>query len=78
MRTERRSDGRTVRIALWLLSVLPSLRLSAQTEGSVLTALPGSTRAAALGGAGAALVGDAGAIFANPADRKSTRLNSSH
>src|SRR2546427_477236 len=67
MRTERRSDGRTVRIALWLLSVLPSLRLSAQTEGSVLTALPGSTRAAALGGAGAALVGDAGAIFANPA-----------
>jgi len=52
---------------LCLLSVLPSFRLSAQTEGSVLTALPGSTRAAALGGAGAALVGDAGAIFANPA-----------
>ncbi len=67
MRTERRNDGRAGRIALCLLSVLPSFRLSAQTEGSVLTALPGSTRAAALGGAGAALVGDAGAIFANPA-----------
>jgi hypothetical protein len=45
----------------------PLNRLTAQTEGSVLTALPGSTRSAALGGAGAALVGDAGAIFANPA-----------
>jgi len=67
MTTERRNDGRTVRIALCLLSVVPSFRLSAQTEGSVLTALPGSTRAAAMGGAGVALVGDAGAIFANPA-----------
>jgi len=45
----------------------PPNRLTAQTEGSVLTALPGSTRSAALGGAGAALVGDAGAMFANPA-----------
>ncbi|HEU5260839.1 MAG TPA: hypothetical protein VFU41_05365 [Gemmatimonadales bacterium] len=41
--------------------------LSAQSEGSVLAVLPGSTRAAGLGGAGAALVGDAGAIFSNPA-----------
>jgi hypothetical protein len=39
----------------------------AQSEGSVLTALPATTRAAGLGGAGAALVGDAGAMFANPA-----------
>lgn len=67
MTTERRSDGRTVGILLGLLSVLPSYRLSAQTEGSILTILPGSTRSAALGGAGAALVGDAGAMFANPA-----------
>lgn len=67
MTTERRHDGRTVGILLGLLSVLPSYRLSAQTEGSILTILPGSTRSAALGGAGAALVGDAGAMFANPA-----------
>lgn len=50
-----------------ILLLLPLYGLSAQSEGSVLTALPGSTRAAALGGAGAALVGDAGAMFANPA-----------
>jgi hypothetical protein len=49
------------------LAVWPSGRLAAQTEGSILTILPGSTRSAALGGAGAALVGDAGAMFANPA-----------
>jgi hypothetical protein len=42
-------------------------QLAAQTEGSVLTALPGTTRSAALGGAGVALVGDAGDMFANPA-----------
>jgi hypothetical protein len=54
-------------ILLLLLTVCPSARLAAQTEGSILTALPGSTRSAALGGAGAALVGDAGALFANPA-----------
>src|SRR5881392_1920724 len=42
-------------------------RPTAQTEGSIPTALPGSTRSAGLGGAGAALVGDAGALFANPA-----------
>lgn len=40
---------------------------AAQSEGSVLAAMPASTRSAALGGAGAALVGDAGALFANPA-----------
>ena len=67
MTTVRRNGGRTVGILLGLLSVLPSFRLSAQTEGSILTILPGSTRSAALGGAGAALVGDAGAMFANPA-----------
>ena len=50
-----------------LLPIGPSAHLTAQTEGSILTVLPGSTRSAALGGAGAALVGDAGALFANPA-----------
>jgi len=50
-----------------LLPIGPSAHLTAQTEGSVLTVLPGSTRSAGLGGAGAALVGDAGAMFANPA-----------
>jgi len=49
------------------LAVRPSGRLAAQTEGSILTILPGSTRSAALGGAGAALVGHAAAMFANPA-----------
>ena len=41
--------------------------LTFQTEGSIVAALPGTTRSAGLGGAGAALVGDAGAVFANPA-----------
>lgn len=41
--------------------------LAVQSEGSIVAALPGTTRSAALGGAGAALVGDAGAVFANPA-----------
>lgn len=49
-----------------LLIVWPRATV-AQSEGSILTALSGSTRAAAMGGAGAALVGDAGALFANPA-----------
>jgi hypothetical protein len=40
---------------------------AAQSEGSVLAAIPASTRGVALGGAGAALVGDAGALFSNPA-----------
>src|SRR2546426_8346740 len=55
--------------------------VSSLAAQSALNALPGSTRSAGLGGAGVALVGDAGAVFANPAaiaDRKSTRLNSSH
>ena len=41
--------------------------LAAQSEGSIVAALPSTTRSAGLGGAGAALVGDAGAVFANPA-----------
>ena len=67
-------DGRTAcwPVALFAamvlrLAVWPSGRLAAQSEGSVLTSLPGSTRSAGLGGAGVALVGDAGAMFANPA-----------
>ena len=44
-----------------------ALVLAFQTEGSIVAALPGTTRSAGLGGAGAALVGDAGAVFANPA-----------
>jgi hypothetical protein len=72
MTTVRRSrvngGGRAVvSIAILVLTASPRARLTAQSEGSILTALPGSTRAAALGGAGAALVGDAGAVFANPA-----------
>ena len=60
--------GRAVTtISVLLLLACPGAALRAQSEGSILTALPGSTRAAALGGAGAALVGDAGAVFANPA-----------
>jgi len=50
-----------------VLTAIPLLRLTAQTEGSIVAALPGTTRSAALGGAGAALVGEAGAVFANPA-----------
>src|SRR5580765_3323032 len=72
---KRRPDGRTARRAVTamvavvalVLAIGPSVRLAAQTEGSVLPLMPGSTRAAALGNAGAALVGDAGAMFANPA-----------
>jgi len=62
--------GGRVAVALTVIALLligPSAHLTAQTEGSILTALPGSTRSAGLGGAGAALVGDAGAMFANPA-----------
>ncbi len=58
---------RAVGLVVGLLTVGPAVRLLAQTEGSVLAALPGTTRSAALAGAGAALVGDAGAVFANPA-----------
>src|SRR2546426_8169318 len=59
--------GGAVGVVGVLLPPHPLPRLTAQTEGSVLTVLPGSTRSAGLGGAGAALVGDAGAMFANPA-----------
>ena len=52
---------------MWLRAVMGVLSLAAQTEGSIVAALPGTTRSAALGGAGAALVGEAGAVFANPA-----------
>src|SRR5881628_1063674 len=62
-----RFGGWAVGVAVVVLNAQPLNRLSGQTEGSVLTALPGSTRSAALGGAGVALVGDAGAMFANPA-----------
>ena len=70
-----------VGLALAVLSIVPSYHLSAQSESSILTALPGSTRSAALGGAGAALVGDAGAMFANPAGIATIRhiaLEASH
>jgi len=67
MTAVRRLGGWTVGTAVALLTAQPLNRLSAQTEGSILTLLPGSTRSAALGGAGAALVGNAAAIFANPA-----------
>jgi hypothetical protein len=50
-----------------LLHVFLVTAASAQSEGSVVAALPGSTRSAAMGGAGAALIGDAGALFTNPA-----------
>src|SRR3989442_15375931 len=62
-----RFGGWAVGVAVVVLNAQPLNRLSGQTEASVLTALPGSTRSAALGGAGVALVGDAGAMFANPA-----------
>src|SRR5712664_3651545 len=55
-----RLGGWAVGLAVTVLLIEPPNRLTAQTEGSVLTALPGSTRSAAL-------VGDAGAMFANPA-----------
>ena len=66
-RTGGRADGMAIAFMTIALTAGPLARLPAQTEGSILPVLPGSTRSAALGGAGAALVGDAGAIFANPA-----------
>src|SRR3989454_6019092 len=62
-----RSGGRVVGLLVALLTTRPPVRLTAQSAGTLLAVLPGSTRAAGLGGAGAAIVGDAGAIFANPA-----------
>jgi len=55
---------------LLLMSLLDAFLvagLGAQSEGTVVGSLPGSTRSAAMGGAGAALIGDAGGLFANPA-----------
>ena len=65
-RSKTNGGGRTVMIVTALL-IAGSRSTTAQTEGSILTLLPGTTRAAALGGAGVALVGDAGAMFSNPA-----------
>ena len=62
-----RFGGWAIGVAVVVLTAQPLHHLTAQSEGSVLTALPGSTRSAGLGGAGVALVGDAGAMFANPA-----------
>lgn len=63
-----RRDDFTRRLLLTLiLDIAVLASLSAQSEGSVLGSLPGSTRSAGLGGAGVALIGDAGSLFANPA-----------
>lgn len=61
---------RPVVLGAWLAAAAaapPPAWLDAQSDGSVLAVIPGSTRSVGMGGAGAALVGDAGAIFANPA-----------
>ena len=50
-----------------LLDAVLASSLLAQSAGSAVPMLPGSTRSAGLGGAGVALIGDAGALFANPA-----------
>ena len=64
----RARTSREIRLCVTVLcNVVVVTPLAAQTEGSALAVLPGSTRAAGLGGAGAALVGDAGAVFSNPA-----------
>ena len=66
---------------LAVLALGASARLVAQSEGSIVAALPGSTRSAALAGAGVALVGDAGGVFANPAAIATVRhlsLEASH
>ena len=60
-------SGRLACFALAVLLAPAAAPAAAQSDGSVLAGLPGSTRSVGLGGAGAALVGDAGAIFANPA-----------
>lgn len=54
-------------LTVFVSTVLISTPLVAQSQGSVLASLPGSTRSAGMGGAGVALIGDAGALFANPA-----------
>lgn len=55
------------RVAATLLAALLAAPAAAQTEGSVVAALPGSPRAQAMGDAAVALVGDAASLFANPA-----------
>lgn len=59
--------GEVICLLCCLLVAVAARTGAAQSEGSVLTVIPASTRGAALGGAGAALVGDAGALFTNPA-----------
>ena len=53
--------------ALLVLVCGCAARAAAQSEGSVLPNLSGSTRMAAMGGVGVAILGDAAAIFDNPA-----------
>jgi len=62
-----RPSAARARLLAALAPYAVAVSLSAQTDGSALASLPGSTRSAGLGGAGVALVGDAGALFANPA-----------
>ena len=68
MRLGKARIGRARRL-FWtvLCAIFLAGGLGAQTEGSVVASLSGSTRSAGLGGAGVALLGDAGAMFANPA-----------
>jgi len=56
--------GRVVLLAA-AVAALPR-PLAAQTEGSIVAARSGSTRAQALADAGVALAGDPGSVFANP------------
>lgn len=55
------------RVVATLLAAALAGPAAAQTEGSVVGALPGSPRAQAMGDAAVALVGDAASLFANPA-----------
>lgn len=55
------------RVAATLLAAALAGPAAAQTEGSVVAALPGSPRAQAMADAAVALVGDAASLFANPA-----------
>jgi len=60
-----RGRAGAVSLAAVTLAALPPAA-PAQTEGSIVAALSGSTRAQALADAGVALVGDPGSVFANP------------
>jgi len=55
------------RVAATLLAAALAGPAAAQSEGSVVAALPGSPRAQAMADAAVALVGDAASLFANPA-----------